>query len=103
MSKAEKFIQDCTRGCSNETTPYGSYDHTYHEWLTPDQALRAVELAREEVRQQMMKDAVDGLVTFDYYGNDNKTYGCIVHDPICLDDVGLKDTDKVKMILIKED
>lgn len=48
MSKAEKFIQDCTRNCSNETTKYGSYDHTYQEWLTPDQALRAVEIAREE-------------------------------------------------------
>lgn len=49
MSKTEKFIEDCTRNCSNETTKYGSYDHTYHEWLTPDQALRAVEIAREEV------------------------------------------------------
>ena len=48
MSKAEKFINDCTKTCSNETTSYYSYDHTYHEWLTPDQARRAVEIAREE-------------------------------------------------------
>ena len=49
MSKAEEFIQDYTRTCSNETTKYGSYDHTYHEWLTPDQARKAVEIAREEL------------------------------------------------------
>lgn len=109
MSKAEKFISDCTRNCSNEILER-EYDEIgckvikgYKPWLTPDEARRAVEIAREEVRQQMMKDAVDGLVTFEYYGNDNKTYGCIAHDPICLDDVGVKDTDKVKIILIKED
>ena len=55
MSKAEKFIQDCTRNCSNETTKYGSYDHTYQEWLTPDQALRAVEIAREEMIEKAIK------------------------------------------------
>lgn len=48
MSRAEKFISDCTKNCSNETTKYGSYDHTYHEWLTPDQARKAVEIAKEE-------------------------------------------------------
>ena len=57
----EEFIKDCTRGCSNETTPYGSYDHTYHEWLTPDQARKAVEIAREETRQQMMNEACEWL------------------------------------------
>lgn len=49
MNKAEQFIKDCTNVCSNETTSFGSYDHTYHEWLTPEQALRAVEIAREEM------------------------------------------------------
>lgn len=53
--------------------------------------------------QQMMKKAIDGVVTFDYYGDDDKTYGCIAHDSFCLEDFGLKDMDKVKMILIKED
>ena len=54
-------------------------------------------------KEQMMAKAVDGVVTFDYYGDDNKTYGCIAHDSFCLEDFGLKDMDKVKMILIKED
>lgn len=43
MSKAEKFIDDYTRNCSNELG-----GGVYHEWLTPDDALSAVEIAREE-------------------------------------------------------
>ena len=52
MSKAEKFIQDCTRNCSNELIAVesraGKEVISYHEWLTPDQARRAVEITREE-------------------------------------------------------
>lgn len=44
MSKAKQFIKDYTSGCSNELT-----DGVYHEWLTPEQALAAVEIAREEM------------------------------------------------------
>lgn len=55
MSRVEKFISDCTRNCSNETTKYGNYDHTYHEWLTPDQARRAVEIAREEMIEKIKR------------------------------------------------
>ena len=53
MSKAEKFIQDYTRNCSNELdsfqTKTGAWVDTYHEWLTPDDARKAVEIAREEM------------------------------------------------------
>ena len=53
MSKTEKFISDCTRNCSNELGAIENIEGTrvisYHEWLTPDQARRAVEIAREEV------------------------------------------------------
>ena len=53
MSKAEKFIKDCTRNCSNELCAvedrYGKKVISYHEWLSPDQALSAVEIAREEM------------------------------------------------------
>ena len=53
MSKAEKFIQGCTRNCSNEILiplkdNRGYYTENYTPWLTPDQAKRAVEIAREE-------------------------------------------------------
>ena len=53
----EEYIKAYTRGNSNELV-HGDY----HEWLTPENALAAVELAREEMREQMMKDAVDGEV-----------------------------------------
>ena len=38
----EEYITTYTRGCSNELVGGG-----YHEWLTPEEALRAVEIARE--------------------------------------------------------
>lgn len=56
MSKAEEYIKAYTRGNSNELVHGG-----YHEWLTPENALAAVELAREE----MMKDAIEGYVARD--------------------------------------
>ena len=40
---AEEYIKAYTRGNSNELVHGG-----YHEWLTPENALAAVELAREE-------------------------------------------------------
>lgn len=52
MGKAEQFIRDYTRGCSNELCAvedrFGKKVISYHEWLTPEQALKAVEIAREE-------------------------------------------------------
>lgn len=62
----------------------------------------AVRVAKWQ-KQQMMAKSVDGDITFDYYGDDDKTYGCIAHDSFCLEDFGLKDRDKVKVIIIKED
>lgn len=53
-------------------------------------------------KQQMMKNAKEGVITFDYYGDDDKTYGCIAHDSFSLEELGLKDGDKVKLIIIKE-
>lgn len=59
MSKAEQFIKDCTRCCSNELCAvedkYGKKVISYHEWLTPDQAIRAVEIAREEMIEKAQK------------------------------------------------
>ena len=53
MSKAEKFIQDYTRNCSNEIAHWDiggeNVKPVYSPWLTPDQARRAVEIAREEM------------------------------------------------------
>jgi hypothetical protein len=59
MSKVRQFIKDCTRGCSNELCAvedrYGKKVISYHEWLTPEQALAAVEIAKEEVIDKACK------------------------------------------------
>ena len=51
--KAEQFIKDYTRSCSNELVAVedknGKKVISYYEWLTPEQALAAVEIAREEL------------------------------------------------------
>ena len=50
MSKAEKFIEDYTRNCSNVfINPQLGGTEENHPWLTPDQARKAVEIAREEI------------------------------------------------------
>jgi len=53
MSRAEKFIQDYTRNCSNQSkwgveTPNKTIVYV-QPWLTPDEARKAVEIAREEM------------------------------------------------------
>lgn len=68
--------------------------------LAEDHAMLA---GMEKMKEQMMAKAIDGDITFDYYGDGDKTYGCIAHDSFCLEDFGLKDRDKVKVIVIKEE
>ena len=57
MSKAEKFIQGYTKNCSNELCAvedkFGKKVISYNKWLTPDQALRAVEIARKELIEKV--------------------------------------------------
>ena len=50
MSKAEKFISDSTKNYSNEKRiTVGKISHWEKQpWLTPDDARKAVEIAREE-------------------------------------------------------
>ena len=77
MSKAEKFISDFTRNCSNELCAvedrFGKKVISYHEWLTPDQARTAVEIAREEIYEWLQKVSFD-----DYKIADEESYrmGC---------------------------
>ena len=51
----EEYIKAYTRGCSNELVGGG-----YHEWLTPENALAAVELAREEFKKIVKKYETQG-------------------------------------------
>lgn len=80
MGKAEKFIQDYTRNCSNEIIRNNNDSFTnipkkgeYCPWLTPDQARRAVEIAREEV----IEETVDWLTKHakKYYFNKDRYLG----------------------------
>ena len=63
--KAEEFIRDHAKTCSNvlDVCDHGGRFLVYHEWLTPEQALRAVELAREE----MIEKACSWLELHDSY------------------------------------
>lgn len=52
MSKAEDYIRENKRDGSNEFGggPYDNeYVSPYYYWLTPSQARKAVEIAREEI------------------------------------------------------
>ena len=58
MSKVDKFIQDCTRNCSNlmqvpTLDDKGNIVPEAHPWLTPDDARKAVEISREEIVEKV--------------------------------------------------
>ena len=53
MSRAEEFIKNYTRNCSNEFEPQKAPPSVYNPWLTPDQARRAVEIAKEELIEKV--------------------------------------------------
>ncbi len=75
---AEQFIQEYTNKCSNliyDPRQPASYANmptglTYQPWLTPDQARKAVELAREETIKKacrwMRKVIGDGEIVRDF-------------------------------------
>ena len=58
MNKAEQFISDYTNHCSNELVL-----GIYHDWLTPDQARNAVEIARKETLQEVKEKLLNMLNT----------------------------------------
>lgn len=52
MDRAEQFIRDYTRNYSNL---FCNSDNDCQPWLTPDQALRAVEIGKEELLEKATK------------------------------------------------
>ena len=72
---AEQFIKDCTQSCSNELIVvediHGKIVKSYHEWLTPEQALRAVELARHEKQGQVKESEIPQPIKETSKENDN--------------------------------
>lgn len=72
MSKAEEFISDCTKNCSNEIIgggwTNGEFVQIFNPWLTPEQARRAVEIAREEIINKTLDFLKDKLYDSSYIG-----------------------------------
>lgn len=70
MSKAEKFIQDYTRNCSNEIIGggwnNGEFFHLFNPWLTPDEARKAVDIAREEIYEWLSYQLDTSKMDIDY-------------------------------------
>jgi len=74
MNEAEKYINEHTRHCSNELVPSG-----YHEWVTPDNALRACEITKQETIERVcawLKEHMWEKPDLDEYGNIKNTYVC---------------------------
>lgn len=69
MSRAEKFIQEHTSNCYN----YNGYAQDAIPWLTPDEARKAVEIAKEE----MMEIACNAYCKVcGHYAHTTPTYIC---------------------------
>jgi len=65
MSRAEKYIEENTRNCSNQSkwgieTPNKSIIYV-QPWLTPDDARSAVEIAKEEMIKNVC-EYLDGFI-----------------------------------------
>ena len=73
MSKAENYIRNNTNQFSNED----GFD--YVPWLTPDQARRAVEIAREEI-YFYIESMVSDITFSDVDGNDNYDLNKFIDD-----------------------
>ena len=71
MSKAEEFIQENTRNCSQ--LHYNSAC-TLRHCITPDQARRAVEIAREEICEWLRVNLCD------YFDAPREDYDMCIND-----------------------
>ncbi len=57
MSKAEKFIEEYTRNCSNIMVGYyPNGKQSYFPWIHPKQARKAVEIARKEIYEWLQEN-----------------------------------------------
>jgi len=54
MKKVKKYIKDNTRTCSNEYS-LGMYVSSCAPWLTPEDALTAAEIAKEDTIKKVCK------------------------------------------------
>ena len=72
---SKQYIKDCIHNCSNEIS-YTTIDGPqteYREWLTPEQALKAVEIEREHLIKKAC-DWIKSNVTFENPRNRKEEY-----------------------------
>ena len=82
MKEVEKFIQDYTRNCSNEIAHWDiggkNIKPIYSPWLTPDDARKVAEIAREETINEVCEwikyNNENGGCSFDGWENDLKKH-----------------------------
>ena len=75
MSRAEKFIEENTRNCSN-LAHFGDINGNVWEentpWLTPEEARKAVEIAREEIYEWLKEHSQEYVYWMDEeFGKDD--------------------------------
>ena len=88
MTKAERYIELVA-------------DENGH--LCDQHALRAIEIAIEETKQQITKNAVHAIVDYPFIGHDfPNIYPNYKELKDYCDKNGIKDNDKVKLIIIKD-
>lgn len=71
MSRAEKFILEYTKNCSNIIESINRYKNVavvYHPWLTPDDARKAVEITRADMIEKTIDFLKDRLYKNGYVG-----------------------------------
>ena len=79
MSRVETFIQEHTKNCSNEierNEDVLSY-LDYVPWLTPDQARKAVEIAREETIKEVCEWIENNVAGYCVINDTYDVDGCI--------------------------
>ena len=86
MSKAEDYIKENTKDNANISITYNTYkgisSHS-QPWLTPDQARRAVEIAKEKICEKMkfyIESMVSDITFSDINGNDNYDLNKFIED-----------------------
>lgn len=94
MSKAEKFIEDYTRNCSNEYLTDSKPDglggyisrRNFSPWLTPDQARKAVEIAREEMIDKVKELLLSEVLPCFMHGGEADEVVAMLDDKIMKDE-----------------
>jgi hypothetical protein len=112
--QAEQFEKNRLAACDRQAEEEEEIESDFvmgiieseHRQPTFDDAIKyGMRLQKERLLAKVVDGedslTLDGVITFDYYDGD-KAYGCVAHDSFCLEDWGLKDMDKVKILILKK-